>query len=402
MLKMFKDLKKFMMAAQGARLRSQFAPKLRYFDGLERLNERLHPTIQKLRVTDITKLSHDVTLFRMVSAKKDKPLANFRAGQYIGVKVNINGIHTGRAYSLVSSPNNIAYYEIAVKDLGSNGFVSSYLCNDVKIGDILECTEPLGTFHYNPLFHGNKLLFIAGGCGITPFISILRDFYENDVQMDVQLIYGCLSQKDMLFKEELQFMTSKSKNIKCTYVLSEPESDWNGLKGFITKDIIKKVIGDSGVAPKYMIYIVGPEFMRQFLLKELNELKVPSHRIIWEINPPIQDITQDPGWPKNISRNNIVTCKINWIFGGKKQTQEIRVKSTEPLLNGIERSKLDGLSVENACRAGVCAFCRSHLNSGNIFVPQHIMLREVDKKMGYIHPCVSYPISDIEIEIYPK
>lgn len=399
MHKMFKDLKKFMMAAQGTKLRSQFSPKMRYFDGLERLNERLHPAVQKLRVTNITKLSHDVTLFRMVSAKKDKPLANFRAGQYIGVKVNINGIHTGRAYSLVSSPNNISYYEIAVKNLGSNGFVSSYLCNELKIGDFLECTEPLGNFYYNPLFHGNKLLFIAGGCGITPFISMLREFYEKDIEIDIQLIYGCLSQKDMLFREELESMASKSKNIRCTFVLSEPESNWNGLKGFITKDIITKVVGDPS---KYMIHIVGPDLMRQLLLKELTDLKVPPHRVIWEINPPIQDITQAIGWPKNISKNNLVTCRINWIFGGKKHTHDIKVNSTEPLLNGIERAKLDGLSVENACRAGACAFCRSHLKAGNVFVPEHIVLREVDKTMGYIHPCVSYPISDIEIEIYPK
>ena len=53
------------------------------------------------------------------------------------------------------------------------GFVSPFLYHNAQVGDIFESTEPLGNLYYNPLFHGKNLVFIAGGCGITPFISIV-------------------------------------------------------------------------------------------------------------------------------------------------------------------------------------------------------------------------------------
>lgn len=396
---MWKDLKKTINAIKFVQLRSTLAPHPLYHDGFERLNERLHPTHQMLRIVQKTQMTRDITLLRGVSANPEKPLAPFRAGQYIGVRVIINGVQTGRAYSLVSSPNNLAYYEIAVKDLGNKGFVSRYLCQDLKIGDIIEITAPNGQFYYNQLFHGNHLLFIAGGCGVTPFLSLLRDFYERDCNLEIQLIYGCLTEKDILFHDELTLMAKNNPNFRYFVVLSEPDGSWKGLKGFITKDIIKKVAGS---LENTMVYIVGPEQMRAFLLKEMADFQLRSNQVIWEVNPPINDITKMLGWPKDISIKNQFTCKIRFSTLGTNKQITIPVNATEPLLNSIERAKLLPNGVENACRAGECALCRSHLISGKVFVPPEVHIREADRMYGFIHPCVSYPISDCELEIYPN
>jgi ferredoxin-NADP reductase len=395
--KMFKDVKKFLQTMKAVKYRNLAAAKPSKFDGFERLHNRLHPKQQLLKIVKIQSISPSVTLIRGVSARKDRLLAPFRAGQYVGVKVSINGVITGRAYSIVSSPNNLAYYEIAVKNLGNEGFVSQFLCTQLKLGDNLEVTEPLGQFYYNPIFHGQELVFIAGGCGVTPFISLLRNIYEKDLDFKIIFIYGCLNGKEILFREEIEQMAKEKPNITFIPILSEPEAGWKGETGFITSDILKKY---AGVLLKKMIYIVGPEAMRDFLIPELAKFKVPSNRILWEVAPPASDITQYLGWPSELSSKNKVKCTVNWYFKGKSMSKTIEVSSTEPLLNSIEHAKLEGVRVKNACRAGECAFCRTQLLEGNIYCPPHVKIREGDKILGYIHPCVSYPIEDISIELY--
>ena len=131
------DLKKYRKAEKLKKWRDEVQPIPWYFDGLENLCDRIHPEKQSLKVTDIKNLSHDTKLFRFISAKPNKALAPFRAGQYIGLTVEINGVRTSRPFSIVSSPNQLAYYELGIKRK-EGGFVSPYLLDNVKIGDIIE------------------------------------------------------------------------------------------------------------------------------------------------------------------------------------------------------------------------------------------------------------------------
>jgi glycine betaine catabolism B len=140
--------------------------------------------------------------------------------------------------------------------------------------------------------------------------------------------------------------------------------------------------------------------MRNLILKALGELNVPTHRILCEVNVPPTDITKTLGYPKDKLAKSPIKCKIEYYRQGRHQSIEITINPAEPLLNGIERAKLEGISVPNACRAGACALCRTKLRSGDIFVPNYVTIREADRQLGFIHPCVAYPISDLHIEIY--
>ncbi|MHA1612208.1 MAG: FAD-binding oxidoreductase [Promethearchaeota archaeon] len=394
---MFKDVKKFITIIRGQKYRQLMQLEPRYHDGLNHLAESLHPKRQILKVTDITAINHDTYIIKFISGNSKKELAPFRAGQYIGLKVDIDGVHTGRAFSLVSSPNNLAYYEIAVKNVGDIGFVSPYLCNDLEVGNYLEATEPLGSLYYNPIFHGKRLVFIAGGIGITPFMSMVRNIYERRLEIEVHFLFGCLTEKDLVFHEELSEMASKYEFIHYYPILSDPSDSWTGERGFISKDIIRKL---TGILDGTMYYVVGPDPMLDYLRDQFNSLNIPVHRITWEVNPPISDITKTIGWPQKISKENTVKCKINWMIHGIRKTETISVKSNEPLLNSLERAKIPGLVLKHACRGGECAFCRTNLIQGEYFIPQNIVIRKGDRENGFIHPCVSYPISNIEIEVF--
>jgi len=73
-----------------------------------------------------------------------------------------------------------------------------------------------------------------------------------------------------------------------------------------------------------------------------------------------------------------------------------KARAGEPLLNSMERA---GLVVEAVCRSGECTVCRTRLVSGEVFAPARVLRRWADEHFGYIHPCMSYPVSDIRIRL---
>jgi len=390
-----KDVKKYQKLEKLKKWREEVQQIPRYFDGLENLCDRIHPERQFLQVTDIKELSKDTKLFRFISANINKPLAPFRAGQYIGLIVEISGVRTSRPFSLVSSPNQLAYYELGVKRK-EGGFVSIHLLDDIKVGDILEATNPLGDMYYNRVFHGRDLVFIAGGSGINPFISMLRDITEQNLKLSVWLFYGCLTEEDILFREILEDMQSRRPNIRIQYVLSEPEKTWIGACGFITKD---KILEEIKTAQNKFFYIVGNRAMYTFIKNQLEELNIPRHRVIFELFGVPDDVAQTVGWPKDITVSNTVKITIELIRQGKKVKEIIEAKCVEPLLNSLEREKDLGILINNGCRSGACALCRTKLVSGKIFMLPEVTMREIDESYGYIHPCVSYPLTDIHIDL---
>ena len=389
------DIKKYQQAEKFKKKREQLQTIPYYYDGLERLCDRIHPKKQLLRISDIKELSHDTKLFRFVSEKPNKPLAPFRAGQYIGLSVEINGVRTSRPYSLVSSPNQLAYYELGIrKKLG--GFVSPHLVDNAKVGDLFESTEPMGNLYYNPIFHGKNLVFIAGGCGITPFISFLRDITEKMIPLNIWLIYGALTEKDILFRNELENMRSRRNNLKIKYILSEPEPDWTGACGFITKDIISSDIGS--LNDKYF-YIVGNRAMYGFIQQELNALGIPRHKTYFEAFGVPDDITKVMGWPEEVKSNDKVQIKLIYRKNGREVKEIYEAFCSEPLLNSIEKITQEEILIENGCRSGECALCRTKMISGKVFVPPEVTIRDMDKQFGFIHPCVSYPLTNLEIDL---
>lgn len=392
---MFKDLMRFKDAQKLKEWRDKVQELPEYFDGMENLHDRLHPGKIWLQVSDIEDLSHDTKLFRLIPARSTKALPPFRAGQYIGLTLEISGVRTTRPYSIVSSPNQYAYYELGIRKK-EDGFVSVYLYNNLKIGDILEATEPLGVFYYNRLFHGENLVFIAGGCGITPFISMLRDISERLLPLNVWVLFGCLTEGDIIFREELEDIQSCRPNIKINCILSEPGSDWNGACGFITQDIIKSFIDN--VDDKFF-YVVGNRDMYHFIFKELENLRIPKHRIAYEAYGTPDDVTKVMGWPSDLDTSKKVKISVRYNTPDQIEQKIFDAPCIEPLLNSIEREIGGKLKFESGCRSGACALCRTKLLAGKIFVPPEITIREVDQKFGYIHPCISYPLTDLNLDL---
>jgi ferredoxin len=116
---------------------------------------------------------------------------------------------------------------------------------------------------------------------------------------------------------------------------------------------------------------------------------VPQRKIRRELYGAPDDVSKEPGWPEGLSEDMVFEVDV----AGKKM---ILAKAGEPLLNALERS---GLVVPALCRSGECSSCRIRLLAGKVFMPSQAALRESDRKGGYIHACVSYPLDNLKIRL---
>ena len=344
---------------------------------------RLHPKTLNLRVSEIIEETLSATTFRLVS--QDRYLPPFQAGQYINLFVETGGVRTSRPYSISSPPNQTGYYDITVRRV-ADGFVSTYLLDEVKVGDIYQSTSPSGQFYHNPLFHGEDLVFLAGGSGITPFMSMIKEITDRGLDRRIKLIYGNRISDDIIFKKEIKERSARHENLTVHTVISEPANGYKGSIGFITAESIKDL---SGNLDDKMFYVCGPEAMYTFVLAELKKLNIPERKIRVEVFGPPADIKSQPGWPESVSINDGFNVKI-------KSKTSIKAKAGEPLMNSLERA---GIVVTASCRSGECSLCRTKLVSGKVFQPRGVKLRKSDRTFGYIHPCMAYPLEDLEIII---
>jgi ferredoxin-NADP reductase len=343
---------------------------------------KIHPRRMRMEVTTITEETPSAKTLRLLRA--DGPMPPFRAGQYVNVFVEVDGIPTSRPYS-ISSPPGKGMMEITVQRK-PGGFVSPYLLNDVEVGDILETTGPAGHFYYEPLIDSKDLVFLAGGSGITPFRSMVLSLLERGEELAMHLIYGSRKPETAIFRREFEQLAGRFPHFTYALVISEPPEGYDGPAGFLTSHLILEEIGD--VEGK-TFYLCGPNAMYDFCLKELQQLGVPEYRIRKEVYGPPQDVTRESGWPRGVSPETLFEVEV-------ADRQVIRVPAGEPLLNSLERH---GLVVPAECRSGTCSACRIRLLSGKVFMPPDTWLREADREHGYIHACVSYPLEDLQIHL---
>ena len=354
----------------------------RFRDLVNRVVSRIHPKRMNLRVVEI--VPQTATAKTFCFERLDGPLPPFRAGQYVNLMVTVEGVRTSRPYSISSAPG-ARRLELTVRNK-PEGFVAPYLFNTLKVGDVLETTGPAGHFYYEPLMDGKDLVFLAGGSGITPFMSMIRDTVQRLRPLKINLIYGSRTPEDVIFKGELEKLAASHSGFTLSLVISEPPDGYGGLKGFLDSKLIAQVVGN--IQGK-TVYVCGPRVMNDFCVAALKELNVPGRRIRHELYGAPEDVSKEPGWPEGLSKDMVFEVEV----AGKKM---ILAKAGEPLLNALERS---GLAVPALCRSGECSACRIRLLAGRVFGPSQAAVRESDRKAGYIHSCVSYPIDNLKVRI---
>mgnify|MGYP001594990840 CR=1 FL=1 len=263
----------------------------------------------ELQVIEKKKLSPTAACIRLgLNGKEFK----FIPGQYVQAEIKLEERNRfkvlnnkpkiqKRSFSISSSPNEKKYIEFTCKTV-PNGFVSVYIVNHLKVGDKIKIKGPMGNSIFNEKKTKNNLVFLAGGSGISPMISMLRYINENKIDVNATIIYSNKTEDEILHRNEIENLSKKNKNIKYIFTLTQQE--WEGRTGRIDKELIssnaKKIKPqdltrgkantnlDGAQDPKHLLervltetdfYIVGPPPFVEEMEKILNKLKVKEDSI---------------------------------------------------------------------------------------------------------------------------
>jgi ferredoxin-NADP reductase len=360
---------------------------------VNQLARQLHPARQHLVIAEIRDETKTTRTYRLVPDPDSdtKEVAYFRAGQYLSLKVQLNGVQTTRPYSISSAPFEAlgadGFYEITVKK-NEDGFLTPYMWDHWEAGTRIVSSGPCGQFYYEPMRDARKIAGLAGGSGITPFCSMAKEIVYGDLDAELLLLYGSSDEDDIVYYELFKELEEKAAGrVRVVHVLSCEEVSLEGCEqGFITADTIRKYADlDSS-----SFFVCGPQAMYEFVARELSTFDLPARRIRWEVYGEVKDITQMPGFPSEVAGK---TFRLRVHIGGL--TTEIPARAVETVLVAMERA---GLAPPSECRSGECGFCRARLVSGDVYInPDSDGRRAADKQFGTIHPCSSYPITDLEV-----
>lgn len=355
------------------------------------VSKLLHPSTQYLKIKSVTEISKDVRQFVLEpdASRGTANLAYYRPGQYISVKHQIGNSLITRPYTLCDSPKRTFEdeYLITVRNIPF-GFSSAYIFENWKKGTQLEASEPAGTFFYQPIRDLRHIIAITDDLGAASFYSLARSVLDGTTDIDMTLLYGCRKKSEALFFDELKLIANMTNRFKVFFIFSDERVD-KCEQGFITKAFIEKHIPPH----KFSVFINGSTQLFNQVAPHLSAMKLERKYVRFGITGQIRDISSLPDFPQNAIGKTFL-CKV--IKNGEV-TATVPCRSEESLLVALER---EGIEAPSRCRSGECGFCRAKLSKGNVFIPRQTdARRKADTQNGIIHPCISYPMSDITISV---
>jgi ferredoxin-NADP reductase len=217
-----------------------------------------------IRILDVTKVTHDVRGFKV-----EKPADyTFTPGQATEVAVNKSGwTEERRPFTFTNLPGD-DHLEFTIKTYPERNGVTNQLLH-LKPGDELILHDVWGAISYK-----GKGLFIAGGAGITPFLSIFRSLKAENKTAGNRLLFANKSRKDIILEEELNTLLDG----RVTNILSEENIE--GFKhGFVTEELLREM----SIQPDDKLYICGPPPMLDALLKMFSNIGLSEQSVVMEI-----------------------------------------------------------------------------------------------------------------------
>ena len=394
-------------------------------DPIRKIAEAWHPGELSLTISEIRDAGAGAKLFRLKKPDGSR-LPLFLPGQYLVLTVPVDGKLISRPYSICSSPAEAfredGFVEICIKKPRKDGFFSDYVLQNLREGGRVSALIGCGQFSYEPLRDAPRVLALAGGAGITPFLSMARDIAAGRAEFSLTILYGANSPEELILYPDLRALAEEApEKLRGIPVIAGPVPDEEAFgaascpepdgasaetsresdrpedlfaeSGLISAELIRKYLRDEqGGFPDTSIFICGPQAMYRYLRGELPKLGLPERRIRFEVFGQAKNISEYEGYPKEAAGKTFELCVRRGI-----REDRIPARADESIAVSLERA---GIRLETGCRSGECGFCRTKVLSGSYFVcPENDGRRAADKDFNYVHACAAYPLSDLSIRI---
>ncbi|MFJ7745913.1 NO-inducible flavohemoprotein [Peribacillus sp. NPDC097295] len=239
--------------------------------------------VEKVRESDV------ITSFYLKPADGDS-IPSFLPGQYLTVRMEIQGEQYlfNRQYSLSDAPGK-EYFRISVKKdktgISPDGRVSNYLHESIQVGDSIDITVPAGDFTLDNKMQ-TPLVFLSGGVGITPFMSMIHALADQQSERDIQFIHASENGAVQPFREELTGLTEKLRNYQLSFVYKNPSQDDQNLPNYEKKGYMDAELLGNHLKPDADYYVCGPVPFMKSIVTHLKELGVDSEKIHYEFFGP--------------------------------------------------------------------------------------------------------------------
>ena len=340
--------------------------------GSAKSNENEWHDKEQLKIVEIINETADIKSFRLQRMGRKK-FDISKPGQFLSFQIGEDTKQL-RSYSISASCENQRTLQVSIKSL-KDGVGSGWFHSRVA-GDLVWAYPPSGLFTDDDLEDGIPRVYIAGGIGITPHLSMITTAMDRSNQSPKYLFYGARTGKDFAFHTMLTELAQRYENFHYFPITSDDEG-WSGDKGFLTIDFIRSKIK---IEPRTHFYFCGPPPMTDKIMEALIENGHPEDQLHGE--KFASPVSFDPA--------NIPHREFNVTFN----SETYKYSGKESILEFMERNDI---AIPFACRVGVCGTCKCKLSGGTVDAFTDSGLNSKEKRDNYILTCVARPTENIEL-----
>ncbi|MBP0621552.1 ferredoxin--NADP reductase [Cupriavidus consociatus] len=305
----------------------------------------------------------------------------YRPGQFLTLRVPIDGVPLQRCYSLSSTPEVDNALRVTIKRVQS-GRVSNWICDHLGAGDTVEVMPPAGVFT-PPTLHGDFLL-LAGGSGITPVLSIAKAALRHG-RGAVTLVYANRDERSVIFREALGELANRHPGrLRVIHWL-------DSVQGPPAQRQIEELVRPWSLAE---CFVCGPGPFMDAAQAALQQLGVPRGKLHVERFVSLRDVpaAQPPAAPAApvpvepaAMRGAALTVQLDGA------SHQLNVAPDETVLDALQRA---GVAAPSSCRAGLCGACMCQVTQGDVTLGENHVLDRADLDAGWTLACQARPASD--------
>ena len=355
-------------------LSSRLAETLTTPHGVDRYLEVFNPTwsVHEVRA-EVVSLKHGTADSVTLTLRPNGNWQGFRAGQFVRLTVEINGVRRMRCYSPANSVHAAdGLIELTAK-AHATGFVSKHLKSALTAGAIVTLSQADGVFAL-PEQRPERVLLISGGSGITPVMSMLRTLLDEKHAGRITFLHYCNTALDMIYANELALIAAKNPNVELIRCYAQP-GQGGELQGFFSREQLLAAVPDYTEATAFLC---GPPAMMAAVEK------------VWS----------EDGLSERLHLERFTAAPI--VIDSANAEGEVRFARSERLAVNSGASLLDqaeaaGLRPESGCRMGICKACTCRKTSGRVRDLRDGRISEDGEED--IQICVTAPVGTVTLDI---
>jgi ferredoxin-NADP reductase len=327
--------------------------------------------------------THDVRTF--IFSPPSPHIFRFEPGQFLAFQFRIGSHTLHRCYTISSPPTRPHTISITSKRV-PGGPVSNWLHDHLRPGMSVQATGPMGDF--TSVQHpAEKYLFLSGGSGITPLMSMARTHHDLALDTDTLFVHAARTPDDIIFRDELERLASSFPHFRLALLCESdaPMRGWSGYRGRLTLPLLREI------APDFMqreILTCGPApFMAAIraILQEGGANPARYHQESFNFVELAESLPEEA-----------ITAPLEGFEITFAKSERTIICGPDKTI--LQAAKEAGLRLPSACARGMCGTCKSRMISGQVDMKHEGGIRQREIDQGMILICCSKPLADTVID----